>query len=649
MRNSRRYLLGTAAAICGLAVAGGALLASVRQPQRSAAVQLAAAGAVQSTDMVLTQDSTVNTEASEETTETDTESEAETADTEESRVYAINLSETAAVSEEGGEAEALSVYFEDKAIVNPELAANGLNIRSAEDESTDDNIVAQADTNDILTVESRDGAWTEVSSGSTRGYVKTEYLLFGNDAAETVKQSAEAYAQVSVSSMNIRMNPSTSSDILDTAVYGEAFPLISIENGWAKVSLGGGMTGYMAGNCVTLNYVWNGIIIASNVAGAADDEVIDSAAQTQAAEVDRPETEGQYLAMMASQTAAETAAASQSETVTSAAEQSASAESSETAAAASTAQDTGTAAQTEQTAASQTVTASEALSVTAIEAFYTGAPKTEGDVVSRSEISVTVRWSDGSFTTVTDGWESSDIGMILHAGTEVISVSYAGFTSNIELPVAAAETAAASTAAAAETTAAAAETTAAAAETTAAAPAETTAAAAETTAAAAETTAAATEAATTAATEAATTAATEAATTAATNTASVTNVTLSGELTYYTIQLCNQYGIDYSVVFSVMYQESRFNANAVAASGSGATGLMQIIPQYAAARMAKLGVTNLFDPAQNILVGVDMLAEYYYSTGSWTAALTMYRYGTTSGSSDYAQLILSRTSMFVLQ
>ena len=41
-----------------------------------------------------------------------------------------------------------------------------------------------------------------------------------------------------------------------------------------------------------------------------------------------------------------------------------------------------------------------------------------------------------------------------------------------------------------------------------------------------------------------------------------------------------------------------------------------------------------------------MLAEYYYAEGSWIGALTRYRYGTSSGSTDYAAMILSRAGMF---
>ena len=252
----------------------------------------------------------------------------------------------------------------------------------------------------------------------------------------------------------------------------------------------------------------------------------------------------------------------------------------------------------------ETQPSTEAVTVTGIEAFYVGGTKSEGDVVCSNEVYVVAAYSDGNYATITEGWSSNDIGMMLHAGENVITLSYGGFSSNIVLTVAAASSAAP--------------------ETQPTAP-ETQPAAPETQPAAAETQPTAPE-------------------TQPTGSIRVTNVALSSDLTQYTLNLCSQYGVDSSVIFSVMYHESHFNAGAT--SGSGAQGLMQIIPRYSASRMAKLGVTNLYDPASNILVGIDLLAEYYHTYGSWNQALTAYRTGNAGNDSAYAATILGSVGMF---
>lgn len=63
-----------------------------------------------------------------------------------------------------------------------------------------------------------------------------------------------------------------------------------------------------------------------------------------------------------------------------------------------------------------------------------------------------------------------------------------------------------------------------------------------------------------------------------------------------------EFGVDEAVVRAVIHAESAFRPNAV--STAGAQGLMQLIPATA----SRFGVTDVFDPAQNIRGGVQYLA-----------------------------------------
>lgn len=83
-----------------------------------------------------------------------------------------------------------------------------------------------------------------------------------------------------------------------------------------------------------------------------------------------------------------------------------------------------------------------------------------------------------------------------------------------------------------------------------------------------------------------------------------------------------KFGISADLVRRVIKAESSFNPNAV--SSVGAEGLMQLMP----ANKRALGVTNSFDPEQNIMGGVKLLAENLKATGgNIREALMMYHAG----------------------
>ena len=87
-------------------------------------------------------------------------------------------------------------------------------------------------------------------------------------------------------------------------------------------------------------------------------------------------------------------------------------------------------------------------------------------------------------------------------------------------------------------------------------------------------------------------------------------VPLDDELQQWIITKSEEKGVDPALVLAIIAVETRgtWNPNAVGDNGQS-LGLMQIYQTYHTQRCIDLGVFNLFDPYQNIAVGVDILAE----------------------------------------
>ena len=106
------------------------------------------------------------------------------------------------------------------------------------------------------------------------------------------------------------------------------------------------------------------------------------------------------------------------------------------------------------------------------------------------------------------------------------------------------------------------------------------------------------------------------------NTGSTENVSSPAELESIFNKAAQEYNIDVNLLKAVAKTESNFNPNAT--SSVGAMGVMQLMPDTA----ASLGVTDAYDPEQNIMGGAKYLSQMLKKyNGNVSLALAAYNAG----------------------
>lgn len=78
--------------------------------------------------------------------------------------------------------------------------------------------------------------WTKISSGSVTGYVKNDYLVFGEDAKQLAKAECPLMATVQADSLRIRKEPSQEAGILTLASAGESYRVLEQGTDWIKIA-----------------------------------------------------------------------------------------------------------------------------------------------------------------------------------------------------------------------------------------------------------------------------------------------------------------------------------------------------------------------------------------------------------------------------
>ena len=106
-------------------------------------------------------------------------------------------------------------------------------------------IVGKMKKGNIATVLKKGSEWSKVRSGNVTGYVKNQYLVFGDEIKNFAKQNVKKVAKVQTETLRVRKKASTDSKIVTLVSEDDKLKVKKQTDDWAKVKVDG-QTGYVS-------------------------------------------------------------------------------------------------------------------------------------------------------------------------------------------------------------------------------------------------------------------------------------------------------------------------------------------------------------------------------------------------------------------
>ncbi len=156
--------------------------------------------------------------------------------------------------------------WDEIALTNDDTVSTGVNVRSAADE--DSRIIGCLYQGGAAWVIDRGEEWTEICSGGLTGFVKNEYLVYGEDAKALAQGHGVEGVSTTWNDVKLYSGADGGSQVLDSLTYGDSFILTQDEGHWLQVQNGADSTAYVSAEDVSR-------VLLLDTAVAADEAYLD--------------------------------------------------------------------------------------------------------------------------------------------------------------------------------------------------------------------------------------------------------------------------------------------------------------------------------------------------------------------------------------
>ncbi len=142
--------------------------------------------------------------------------------------------------------------FEGKCLAKVEEAVN---VRKEPDENSER--VGSLPVHGIALVIEKGDTWTKIESGITLGYVRNDYLLFGDEAGSYAEQTCPKVAKVNTTTLYVRAGQDEATDCLTMIPEGESYEVVQKDDdveGWTYIRVDSDIERYVSSDYVDISY-----------------------------------------------------------------------------------------------------------------------------------------------------------------------------------------------------------------------------------------------------------------------------------------------------------------------------------------------------------------------------------------------------------
>ena len=172
------------------------------------------------------------------------------------------------------------------AMANDDTVETGVNIRKSA--NTDSEIAGFLYRGGAVYVLNKGDAWSEVTSGSVTGYIRNEYLTYGEEAKGLAEHYGSYGVKASWNDVNIFSGESGDSKIIQKASDGDTFRVVGKNGSWMQLQAGD-QSAYVPAEDVSLVMVVDSAVAVDEAPDSEDDSVFTPVAGTVEAAVSSAE------------------------------------------------------------------------------------------------------------------------------------------------------------------------------------------------------------------------------------------------------------------------------------------------------------------------------------------------------------------------